>query len=75
MIEYAKHFEIKGDIQRAREILEQAKYLSKGEWKTHFEVVMFEMRIGSFIRAENLVKDSLETYFATGRLWATLIQL
>lgn len=36
---------------------------------------MFEMRVGSFNRAEEMVAESLETYFATGRLWATLIQL
>jgi len=38
-----------------------------------FEAVMFEMRVGSFNRAEEMVSESLETYFATGRLWATLI--
>ena len=48
LIEYAKHFEIRGDFGRAREIMDQAKKLSKGEWKTHFEAVMFEMRTGSF---------------------------
>jgi len=75
LIEYAKHFEIRGDFGRAREIMDQAKKLSKGEWKTHFEAVMFEMRTGSFRQAEETVKESLETFFATGRLWATLIQL
>lgn len=55
--------------------MDQAKRLSKGEWKTHFEAVMFEMRTGSFRQAEESVKQSLETFFATGRLWATLIQL
>lgn len=53
--------------------MDQAKNLSKGEWKTHFEAVMFEMRVGSFKRAEEMVLESLKTYFATGRLWATLI--
>jgi len=64
---------MKGEIARAREVMDQAKRLSKGEWKTHFEAVMFEMRVGSFSRAETMVQESLETYFATGRLWATLI--
>ena len=34
LIEYSKHFEIRGEAQRAREIMEQAKRISKGEWKT-----------------------------------------
>jgi hypothetical protein len=46
LIEYAKHFEIRGEIQRAREIMDQAKKLSKGEWKTQFEAVMLEVRTG-----------------------------
>jgi len=73
LIEYAKHFEMRGEVGRAREVIDQAKKSSKGEWKTHFEAVMFEMRVGSFVRAEEMVSESLETYFATGRLWATLI--
>jgi hypothetical protein len=47
--------------------------MSKGEWKTQFEAVMLEVRAGAFDEAESMVKDSLEVYFATGRLWATLI--
>lgn len=34
LIEYAKHFEIRGEIGRARELMDQAKRQSKGEWKT-----------------------------------------
>jgi hypothetical protein len=34
LIEYAKHFEIRGDISRARDLMDQAKKLSKGDWKT-----------------------------------------
>jgi hypothetical protein len=74
-MEYSKHFEMLGEIDRAREIMDHAKRISKGEWKTHFEAVMFEIRTGCFNTAEEMVKASLEVYFATGRLWATLIQL
>jgi len=55
--------------------MEHAKRISKGEWKTHFEAVMFEIRSGCFKEAEMHVQASLDIYFATGRLWATLIQL
>ena len=75
LIEYAKHFEMLGQIGRARELMEQAKNLSKGEWKTQFEAVMLEVRAGQFSVAEQMVQESLETYFAKGRLWATLIQM
>ena len=75
LVEYAKHFEIQGDVDRARKIMDQAKRMSKGEWKTQFEAVMLEVRAGAFDEAESMVKDSLEVYFATGRLWATLIQM
>ena len=44
MIEYAKHFEMRGEVGRARELMEQAKKQSKGEWKTQFEAVMLEVR-------------------------------
>lgn len=48
---------------------------AKGEWKIQFEAVMLYMRCGFFFEAEQIVRDSLETHFATGRLWAVLIQL
>jgi hypothetical protein len=36
---------------------------------------MLELRNGYFFEAEEMVKSSLKTHNATGRLWATLIQL
>lgn len=45
----------------------------KQEWKVYFEAVMMELRNGSFIEAEDMVKKSLKVHTATGRLWATLI--
>ena len=51
------------------------KNLSKGEWKIQFEAVMQRMRCGRFHEAEEMVKESLKTHFATGRLWAIYIQL
>ena len=73
LIEYSKHFEIRGQVERAREIMDHAKRLSKSEWKIHFEAEMFEIRVGCFKQAEDMVSQSLEVYFATGRLWAILI--
>lgn len=52
-----------------------AKKLVKSEWKLFFEAVMLEMRNANFVGAEDLVKSSLKIHNATGRLWATLIQL
>ena len=40
-----------------------------------FEAVMLELRNGHFKVAEEMVKSSLQIHNATGRLWATLIQL
>jgi len=51
------------------------KKLVKSEWKVFFEAVMLEVRNGCFDEAIHLVKQSLKVHFATGRLWATLIQL
>lgn len=52
-----------------------AKRLVRGEWKIWFEAVMLEVRNGNFKDAENMVVESLKVHNATGRLWATLIQL
>lgn len=75
MLEYAKHFELRGDLPRARQIMVHTKRICKSEWKTHFETVMLEIRSGNFVTAEEKVTESLQVHFATGRLWATLIQL
>ena len=48
MLEYAKHFELKGDLKRARSIMVHTKRICKSEWKTHFETVMLEIRSGNF---------------------------
>jgi hypothetical protein len=53
----------------------QTKKLVKSEWKVYFEAVMLELRNGYFSEAEEMVKSSLQVHNATGRLWATLIQL
>lgn len=73
MLEYAKHFELRGEVERARQIMQHARRLTKGEWKTHFESVMLEIRTGQFQKAEESVTTSLQMHSATGRLWATLI--
>jgi hypothetical protein len=75
LLEYAKFFEMEGEIQRARQIMNSTKRLVKGEWKIFFEAVMLELRNGFFGEAEKMVKDSIKVHTATGRLWATLIQL
>ena len=75
MLEYAKHFEMRGQQARARQIMQHTKRIAKTEWKTHFEAVLLEFRSGCFDVAEDLVNQSLSVHFATGRLWATLIQL
>ena len=55
--------------------MQHTKRIAKTEWKTHFEAVLLELRSGCFSEAEDLVHQSLQVHFATGRLWATLIQL
>ena len=55
--------------------MQQSKKLVKSEWKVYFEAVMLEVRNGQFTEAEDMVKGSLLVHNATGRLWATLIQL
>lgn len=66
---------MESQISRARQIMSSAKKLVRGEWKIWFEAVMLELRNGFFIEAEQMVIDSLKVHNATGRLWATLIQL
>jgi la-related protein 1 len=75
LLEYAKYFEMVDQVDRARLVMSQAKHLVKAEWKLYFEAVMLEFRQGNFKEAETLVTESLEVHFATGRLWATLIQM
>lgn len=55
--------------------MNQTKRLVKQEWKVYFEAVMLELRNGFFKEAEDMVMSSLQVHNATGRLWATLIQL
>jgi tetratricopeptide (TPR) repeat protein len=59
LLEYAKHFEIRGKHDRARLIMQHTKRLSKSEWKTHFEAVLLEIRCGFFEEAEKMVLESL----------------
>ena len=55
--------------------MNSTKRLVKQEWKVYFEAVMLELRNGFFTQVETMVKQSLKIHNATGRLWATLIQL
>ncbi len=75
LLEYAKYFEMVGENERALEIMQRVRSQSNAEWKIQFEAVMMFMRMGRFGEAESIVKDSLKSYFAKGRLWAVLIQL
>ena len=75
LLEYAKFFEMEGNLDRARQVMNSTKKILKNEWKIFFEAVMLEMRSGNFTQAEDMVKASLKLHSATGRLWATLIQL
>lgn len=73
LLEYAKYFEMIGDNERALEIMQRIRAQSTAEWKIQFEAVMMYMRMGKFQHAETMVKKSLKSYFAKGRLWAVLI--
>jgi hypothetical protein len=73
LLEYAKYFEIEGNMHKARQVMNSTKRLVQSEWKVFFEAVMLELRSGSFNEAEQLVEKSLKMHCATGRLWATLI--
>lgn len=55
--------------------MNSTKKLVKSEWKIFFEGVMLEIRNGFFVEAEQMVINSIKIHNATGRLWATLIQL
>ena len=56
LLEYAKYFEMKGEIKRARQIMISAKKMVPTEWKIFFEAVMSEIRNGYFTEAEVMVK-------------------
>ena len=73
LLEYAKYFEMEGQMTRARQVMNSTKKLVRSEWKIFFEAVMLEMRNGYFDEAETMVRQSIKIHNATGRLWATLI--
>jgi tetratricopeptide (TPR) repeat protein len=75
LLEYAKYFEVVGNMSSAFKILSYARKSLSGDWKVFFESVLAYIRNGYFEKAEKLVKESLKQHFVTGRLWATLIQL
>jgi len=75
LLEYSKYFEMIKDDQRAVQIVKSVTELCKGEWKVQFEAVMTLVRCGDFDRAEKLCEESLKTHFATGRLWAVMVQI
>jgi len=64
-----------GEYDRALSMISNLRNKVKGEWKMQFEAVMMFLRCGKFNEAEVMVQDSLKVHFATGRLWAALIQL
>jgi tetratricopeptide (TPR) repeat protein len=74
-LEYAKFYELIGNMQTAQKILNLARKSLESDWKVFFESVLTYLRNGNFEYAEKLVKVSLKKHFVTGRLWATLIQL
>lgn len=55
ILEYSKYYEIIGKVSRARQVMNSAKRMVKGEWKIWFEAVMLEMRNGCFKEAEDIV--------------------
>ena len=55
LLDYSKYFEMEGEVNRARQIMNSAKKLVKQEWKLFFEAVMLEMRNGFFHEAEEMV--------------------
>ncbi len=56
LLEYAKFFEMRGEVKRARQIMVSAKKMVPTEWKIYFEAVMLEIRNGFFTEAEVMVK-------------------
>jgi hypothetical protein len=56
LLEYAKFFEMEGQMVRARQVMNSTKKLVRSEWKIFFEAVMLEMRNGYFDEAETMVK-------------------
>lgn len=73
MLEYAKYFEITGQVERALDIMDKIRHRFKNEWKVQFEVVMMQVRLGFFEEAEEMVEESLQVHSSTGRLWAVYI--
>ena len=74
-LEYAKFYELIGNMNKSQKILCFARKSVETDWKIFFESVLTYLRNGNFDEAEKLVKISLKKHSVTGRLWATLIQL
>ena len=43
------------------------------EWKVHYDSVVLFMRLGNFVKAEDMVLQALKIYRGKGRLWSLLI--
>jgi la-related protein 1 len=75
LVEESHHCEVKGRMERARELMVEACEHSKNDWKVYLERISMEMRNGDFERALTIAKESLQAYPGTGRLWAAVVQL
>jgi len=51
LLELSKFFELDGDIESARKVLNKCLSVASGEWKVWFEAVTMEIRNGYFKEA------------------------
>ena len=75
LVEVSQAYELMGNLDRAREFMDDACEKSKQDWKIYLERINLEMRAGEFKSALSIVKEAVSKYFSTGRLWASLIQI
>jgi la-related protein 1 len=75
LIEYAKYYEMKGVMDKAAKMYEEAIKIDGSNWKTWFEHLQFYMRCNNLNKALDVTDSALEIHSNTGRLYASLIQI
>ncbi|KAL0237795.1 hypothetical protein GEMRC1_012269 [Eukaryota sp. GEM-RC1] len=74
IIDYARIYELFGELQRAADLLQDPKFFAK-DWRIALEAVMFCIRTRCASAALEVVKSALYYHRLTGRLWALYVQL
>jgi hypothetical protein len=74
-VESSRLEEFIGNTTKARKILRSACTKLPSDWKSFFESILLEARMGRILEAMELASEAVEIHNGTGRIWALYIQL